>query len=135
MRRPVSIGLCGFLALALPLTAWAQSTPNSPTLTPGEMQALMDRLAACWAAPAAAYKTSNLVVTVQMKFAKDGSLAEPPKILNSDPDPRFAAAARSVIAALTRCAPFSFLPPAKYQAWKEISIDFEPRAILGDKPR
>ena len=157
MKR-FAFALCGFLAL--PLAAWGQSrpaappadqveqrlkklrdaqkprnAPDSPTLTPGEMQALMNRLAECWAAPAAAYKVSNLTVAVNVRLAKDGSLAEPPKVLNSNPDPRFAATAKSVIAALTRCAPFSFLPAAKYAAWQEIIVDFDPRPMLGDKPR
>ena len=133
MKR-CAFGLCGFLASALPLAAWAQSPANSPTLTQGEMRALMNRLAACWAPPAA-YNVSNLVVTVQVKFARDGSLAAPPKILNSNPDPRFAAAAQSVVAGLTRCAPFSFLPAAKYAVWQEIVVDFDPRTMLGDRPR
>jgi len=95
----------------------------------------MDRLAECWAAPAAAYRASNLVVTVQMKFATDGSLAEPPKVLNSSPDPGFAAFAKSTIAALTKCAPFSFLPAAKYAVWREIVVDLDPNAMIGDRPR
>jgi hypothetical protein len=60
---------------------------------------------------------------------------QPPKVLNSNPDPRFAAVAKSVTAALTRCAPFSFLPVAKYAVWQEITVDFDPRTMLGDKPR
>ena len=77
---------------------------------------------------------SNVVVTVQVKFAKDGSLAEPPRVVNSSPDPLFPVAAKSAIAALTKCAPFSFLPPAKYEVWREIMIDFDPSVMLGDKP-
>lgn len=123
MRRFTWLGLC-LVALFHPLAAWAQPKPTAPsggqkppgaqaTLTPNETQRLMDRLAECWAPPANAYRASNLVVTVRMKFTRDGSLAEPPKVLNSSPDPGFAGFAKSTIAALTKCAPFSFLPAAK----------------------
>ena len=145
MSRFAWFGLC-LVVLVLPHTAWAQSKPTTPpggqmrpgaqpTLTPSEIQALMNRLAACWAAPAAAYKATNLTVTLQVKFARDGALAEPPKVLNTNPDPRFAVVAKSAVTALTKCAPFSFLPAAKYAAWQEIVIDFDPSETIGDKPR
>ena len=139
MRRLACFGLC-LVVLILPLAAWAQSKPTTPsgtlpTLTSSETQRLMDRLAACWAAPAAAYKVSNLAVTLRVKFARDGSLTEPPKVLNSNSDPRFAAFAKSAVAALTKCAPFSFLPTEKYAAWQEIEVVFDPHEMFGDRPR
>jgi hypothetical protein len=47
----------------------------------------------------------------------------------------FAVAAKSATTALTKCVPFNSLPPAKYEVWKEITIDFDPREMFGDKPR
>jgi len=69
-----------------------------------------------------------------MKFTRDGSLAEPPKVLNSHPDPRFAALAKSTVAALTKCGPFSFPPAAKYAAWREIEVVFDPSEMFSEKP-
>jgi len=143
MRRFAWFGLC-LAALALPLAAWGQSKPTTPPggqkppstqpmLTSSEIQGLKGRIAGCWTVPKSMY-LSNVVVTVQVKFAKDGSLAEPPRVVNSSPDPLFAVAAKSAIAALTKCAPFSSLPPAKYEVWKEIMIDFDPSVMVGDKP-
>jgi hypothetical protein len=107
---------------------------GSTTLTASETQALIRRFADCWSAPTQ-LRDADLKVTVQLKFAKDGSLAEPPKVLNSNPDPRFAVAAKSAIAGVTKCAPFDFLPAAKYAAWREMIIDFDPHEMFGDKPR
>jgi hypothetical protein len=160
MKRLATFGLCGLLALILPLVAWAQSkpaaslgdlveqrlqqlrgaqkplnTPDPNTLTAFDMQALRKRLAECWQVPEEVRNVPNLLVRVHVKLAKDGSLAEPPKVLNSNPDPLFAGAAKSAIAGLTRCAPFNFLPAAKYAAWREIVVDFDPRVLFGDKPR
>ncbi len=162
MGRLARFGTWAVVALVLPLAACAQSKPadslgdeaeqrlaqtreaqqpaNPPQpgelnrFTAAELQALRKRLAECWDLPPPVRNIPNLVVSVQMKFAPDGSLAEPPKILNSNPDPRFAVATKSVIAGLTKCAPFSFLPPAKYAAWREIVVDFDPHDMFGDKP-
>jgi hypothetical protein len=159
MRRFATFGLCGLLALILPLVAWAQSKPAAPLsdqveqrlqklrdaqkprntpdpnrLTASEMQALTRRLAECWQVPEGVRNVTNLDVTILVKLAKDGSVAEPPKVLDSNPDPRFAVAAKSAIAGLTRCAPFSFLPAAKHAAWQELSVNFNPRELFGDKP-
>ena len=111
----------------------SRNVPQSNTLTASDMQALTKRLAECWNVPEGLRKAADLVVTVHVKLTKDGSLAEPPKVLNSNPDPRFAVAAKSAIAGLTRCAPFSFLPAAKYAAWREMIVDFNPRELFGDR--
>jgi hypothetical protein len=153
MRHVASFGLCGLLAPIVPLVAWAQSgpagpvgeqveqrqqkprsTPDPSTLTASEIQALRKRLTECWDVPVEV-RNATLHVMVHMKFAKDGSLAEPPKVLNSNPDPQFAVAAKSAIAGVTRCAPFSFLPAAKYVAWQDLTVDFNPRELFGGKPR
>jgi hypothetical protein len=162
MKRLAPFALSAILGLTHPLAVWAQSTTppsvsdqveqrlkqlrNAPqvdknaqpaaksnTLTQSELNTLMKRIANCWTLPQAAREMPD-PVTVQVKLAKDGSLAAPPKVVNSSPDPRFAVAAKASVAALTRCAPFSFLPAAKYDAWKEIQIDFDVRSMFGDKP-
>jgi Tfp pilus assembly protein PilF len=109
---------------------------GSTTLTASETRRLISRFASCWYVPTE-LRNADLKVTVQLKLAKDGSLTEPPKVLNSNsnPDPRFAVAAKSAIAGVTKCAPFDFLPAAKYAAWREMIIDFDPRDMFGDKPR
>jgi hypothetical protein len=112
-----------------------RNIPDSSTLTASEMQALKKRFADCWDVPEGVRNVPNLIVTVHVKLAKDGSLAEPPKVLNSNPDPHFAVAAKSAIAGLTRCAPFSFLPAAKYSAWQDITVDFNPRELFGNRSR
>src|SRR5215471_10022404 len=56
-------------------------------LTSSELDMLRGRIADCWVVPKDARRQGNLRPTVQVKFAKDGSLAEPPKVLNASPDP------------------------------------------------
>jgi len=160
MRRFASLRLCGLLASFIPLAAWAQSQPTAPladqveqrlqrlraaqppqntsdpnTLTASDLQALAKRLAECWQVPEGVRNAPNLHVAVHVKFARDGSLAEPPKVINSNPDPHFAVAAKSAITGLIRCAPFSFLPAARYAVWQDITVDFNSRELFGAKPR
>src|SRR5262249_6746697 len=88
---------------------------NGPlALTPGEMNALRARIAKCWDVPASVRKRSDMAVIVRVKLARDGSLAGPPTIMNTNPDPVFSLAAKSVTATLQKCAPFNFMPAAKY---------------------
>jgi len=50
--------------------------------------------------------------------------------------PLFQAAAESAVRAVTRCAPFSFLPAAKYAAWREVEVVFDPHTLPpSDKPK
>jgi hypothetical protein len=103
IRHLAPLGLCGLLALTLPLAAWAQSKPAAPlsdrieqrlqqlgnnplTFTSSEFAAFRARIADCWVVPKGVRDLpNNMRVTVQVKFATDGSLAEPPKVLNPIP--------------------------------------------------
>jgi colicin import membrane protein len=75
----------------------------------------------------------DLVVTLRISLARDGSLAQDPVVVNSSPHPLFQSAAQSAIRALRKCAPFNFLPVAKYENWKSIDINFVSRDLLKDK--
>jgi len=44
--------------------------------------------------------------------------------------PAFTAASESALRAVRSCAPYSFLPVAKYEAWKDVIIDFDPRDMF-----
>ena len=58
------------------------------------------------------------------------SLAAPPVVVNHSQHPLFAKAAASAVRAVRKCAPYNFLPAAKYAAWKDIMVDFDPRAVF-----
>jgi TonB C terminal len=156
MLRVGRLGLAGLLALALSLPhgLLAQPRPDSkdanpgpgrpstpsggqnlPVLTANEINTLMQRLVACWSPPVAARNAPDLAVSVRINLVKDGSLARPPQVVNSSANPLFAKAAESAIKAVRTCAPFGFLPAAKYESWKEIEVNFDPRAVFDGKPR
>jgi len=36
----------------------------------------------------------------------------------------------SALRGVRRCAPYSFMPPLKYEAWKDVIVDFDPRDMF-----
>jgi len=53
-----------------------------------------------------------------------------PRVMNRGSNALFQVAAESAVRAVQRCAPFNFLPVAKYDAWKEVEINFDPRDMF-----
>jgi colicin import membrane protein len=105
---------------------------NAVALSANEQDALRRRLAECWDVPVGVRNARDLVVTIQIDFKKDGSLAADPVILNKSANPVFQVAAESALRGVRRCAPYKFMPPAKYEAWQEVVIDFDPREMFRD---
>ena len=73
---------------------------------------------------------TGVTVTVRIQFNKDGSLSAEPRLMNQGSHPAFQAAAESALRAVRRCAPYTFMPPAKYEGWKDIIVDFDPRDMF-----
>jgi colicin import membrane protein len=106
------------------------ATANAATLSQNEMDALRARLRDCWSVPVGVAEARDLVVTVRIQFNKDGSLAADPTLMNHGSHPAFQAAAESALRGVRRCAPYSFMPPLKYEAWKDVIVDFDPREMF-----
>ena len=106
-------------------------TAVGPTLSVNELAALQARLRDCWDVPVGVQNARDLVVTVRIQFKKDGSLAADPLVLNRSSVPLFQVAAEAATRGIRKCAPFSFMPAAKYEAWKEVEVNFDPREMFG----
>ncbi len=103
------------------------TTGNAPQLSQSEMDALRARLQSCWSVPAGASEAKDLAVQVRIQFKQDGSLMAEPVVMNRGSSTFFQVAAESALRAVRRCAPYSFLPVAKYDAWKDVEVTFDPR--------
>ena len=99
-------------------------------LTMDEVNALMTRLRECWVVPVAMRNVPDLVVMLRINFKPDGSLARAPVVINTSQDPLFTTLAQSAARAVTKCAPYGFLPAAKYDAWSEIQAAFDPHDFV-----
>ena len=57
---------------------------------------------------------------------QDGRLAGPPVVMNPQNTPYFLAASESAIRAVQACDPYP-LPASKYDAWKDMVLNLDPR--------
>jgi colicin import membrane protein len=110
--------------------ALGTATGQAVSLSQNELDALRARLRDCWNVPVGLAEARDLVVTIRILFNKDGSLLAEPRLMNNGSHPAFQAASESALRAVRSCAPYSFLPVAKYEAWKDVIIDFDPRDMF-----
>jgi colicin import membrane protein len=99
-------------------------------LSQNEIDALRARIQQCWNPPAGAADAKDLVVLLRIRFNQDGSLAGQPAVVNRGSGTYFQVAAESALRAVVRCAPYTFLPVAKYDAWKDVEVTFDPRDLF-----
>lgn len=71
----------------------------------------------------------HTLVKIRLRFNPDGRLATAPTIMNPQTTPFFLAVSDSAIRAVQACEPFP-LPPAKYEIWKDIVLNFDPRDMF-----
>jgi len=99
-------------------------------MSQSELDALRGQVAQCWSPPVGAVGAEELKVRVRFNLSQNGEVSSSPEVLNSNGNPAFRAAASSAVRAIMRCQPYS-LPSAKYEAWQEVIINFDPREMLG----
>lgn len=120
----------------------ADSEPQKPTppsrihdqaLTMSEIDAIRYQIEKCWSVPAGARDAEELVVKIRVFLNPDGSLSQAPEIVESaqQGDSFYRTAAESARRAVQLCAPLKHLPPDKYQRWRELTLTFNPRQMLG----
>jgi len=68
-------------------------------------------------------------VKVRLRFNPDGRLAGAPQVMNPQNRPYFLAVQESALRAVHECEPYP-LPPAKYEIWKDIVLNFDPRDMF-----
>lgn len=101
-------------------------------LTLSEMDALQSKMYQCWRMPADAPDPEKLAVRVRVSLTPEGDvksaeLMDRVKIAASSNNYLKVAAQRAV-RAVSKCAPYDFLPADKYSAWKDMELNFRPHA-------
>jgi len=120
---------------AAPTQPQRAATPSAQTqLTLSEIDAFKVQMRRCWSVPAGAANAQSLAVRIKVFLRPDGSLLQPPQLIDTSRlqsgDNYYRAAAESAMRAIRRCAPFR-MPADKYQSWREIDLNFDPREMLG----
>jgi colicin import membrane protein len=128
-RNPRRLAAAGTAINTTPATG--STAGSAPTLSASEIDLLRARLRECWDIPAGLRDADKLQVPITIRFKIDGTLASPPSPDIRTQDPQMQAMIESAVRAIIRCQPYTMLSRAKYDAWKELSILFNPREMFG----
>jgi hypothetical protein len=98
-----------------------------------DIDAVRQQIAQCWSLPAGAKDAQDLIIEVRAVVGAD-RIVSSASIVNSGraaSDPFFRAAAESALRAVLnpRCQPLR-LPPDRYEQWKVITFEFNPKEAL-----
>jgi hypothetical protein len=110
----------------------AMPNARSQSLTPGEIDNIRSQIQKNWSLPAGAQKAHDLTVTLRILLNPDGGVAD---VLVIDEtrmrsDPLFRATAESAVRAVLKTERIRNLPPEKYDQWRDMRINFDPREML-----
>ena len=108
----------------------ADMAGTDATLSADLVDALRQKVESCWNVPAGVRDAEGLRVRVRFQMSPEGLVTGGPEVLNAMAHPAFDAAARSAVRAVLACQPYDFLPPEKYEAWKDIILNFDPSRML-----
>lgn len=100
-----------------------------PVLTASEIDAVRQKISKCWIVPNGVRGAKDLVVPIDMKISRDGTVVDA-KIVDkgkmSDITYRATAESAQRAAVDPNCQPLP-LNPEKYEQWKEMRLNFDPK--------
>ncbi|MEH6477111.1 MAG: cell envelope integrity protein TolA, partial [Sneathiella sp.] len=85
----------------------------------------------CWNPPTGSVKAEDLIVRIRIALNRNGTVQGQPEILKSgNYKTRFERiAAESAVRAILSCQPYK-LPIAKYERWRDTTLNFDPREMF-----
>ncbi|MFM9941580.1 MAG: cell envelope integrity protein TolA [Hyphomicrobiaceae bacterium] len=83
----------------------------------------------CWNIQAGGQLAANLIPVIQFDLNRDGSVRGAPRVMNPQTSPEFQLAADAAKSAVLKCQNFE-LPPEKYDTWKRVTLEFDPREMF-----
>ncbi len=103
-------------------------------MTADLVDALKNQIAQCWSPPVGAPHPEQLIPSFRLSLNPDGSVSQTPQLTadsaaQAASDPFMRAAAEAARRAIVTCQPYK-LPADKYSAWRDITIDFDPRKMV-----
>ncbi len=107
-----------------------KATGPVANMSQSEIDALRAAVAACWNYPAGADGAESLIVRLRIEFTPTGDVAGTPTITEQPPGPLGTIAAEGAVRAVLRCAPYTFLPPEKYEVWQVVNFRFNPAEMF-----
>jgi len=97
------------------------------TISASEKDLLRQKIGQCWSTPVGVKDAEKLFVKIKIRLKRDGTLARPPQVLDSNSE----IAADSALRAIRLCGPYDMFSPKKYNSWREIVLNFDPSEMFG----
>lgn len=95
-----------------------------------QIDALRAAMYKCWRIPADAKDPESLIIPVEVKLHRDGHIAsvnlKNAGAIYGSPNPYMKVAADNALRAVSKCAPYDFLPADQYDGWKQMTLTFRP---------
>lgn len=108
-----------------------KKTTGGSTLSQSEMDALRGQIQKNWSVISGIEGAEGIIIKVTMKLDQNGEIIGQPEVEASGGSE---AARRtlqsSALRAVRRSAPFTGLPPEKYDQWSEVVVNFDPSELL-----
>lgn len=99
-------------------------------LSISEITALKSAMYRCWRIPLDAKNPEELIVSVRVRLRGNGTVQSAdlvdPGAIRRSPNPYMTIAAQRAVNAVSKCAPYDFLPSNKYDTWKDMVLRFKP---------
>jgi len=115
-------------------TTRSKSEKYDPTIpmSLSERDMIANQFIRCWTIPAGAPDPKSLAVKVRVSLNPDGTVQNA-EIVNRGKygrDPFYTAAADSALRAVHMCSPLQGLSADKYNGWRDMELNFDPRMLL-----
>ncbi len=115
-------------------TSRSDTYDDSIPLSISEKDAIIGQVARHWRMPVGAKNDYDLAVKIQVLLFPDGSVQDVGLARGQESryqnDPFFRSAVDSAIRAVWAVSQFKGLPPDKYDSWRDMELNFDPRELL-----
>ena len=115
------------------LTQSSQKNSFATGLTLSQEDALRAQIFGCWSVPLGLPYDENLLVRIQLKLKKDGTIMKSEILdhqrMNKPGQKFYKVLAESALRAVRLCQPLK-VPPTGYEKWKDIQLNFNPMEML-----
>jgi hypothetical protein len=105
--------------------------PVPAGLTAREVSEFKLHLRKCWRLPGGVAASSTTRVVMRVPLAPSGALAGEPALVEARAASDGPAIMQAARAAITSCAPYSFLPRERYREWKVLDVGVSPHEMRG----
>ncbi len=115
------------------ITQSSQKNSFATGLTLSQEDALRAQIYGCWSVPLGLPYDENLLVRIQLKLKKDGTIIKSEILdhqrMNRPGQKFYKVLAESALRAVRLCQPLK-VPPTGYDKWKELQLNFNPTEML-----